>query len=205
MAHGIQPAFAPFRRDGAHDDQPQALHPLRLENMPGLQGRDVDGHSPHGRRAATEPDRNRPVVRETRTAVSVRDLNLLGQIRGYLPVTASRAIILDGDKPLAYQQVRRMCERIQRDPGFGEKIMPIRFRTTVLTDLYDQANDLKQIQRRHHGGIRRPLMNHLKIRGSRKPLKCSKKPPLFKRRFAVEGRKPMIQSTACVSQLLLTA
>ena len=54
--------------------------------------------------------------------------------------------ILGGAKPLTYQQVRRMCERIQRDTDFDEKITPIRFRTTVLTDLYDQTKDVMQTQ-----------------------------------------------------------
>ena len=124
----------------------QALHPLRLEETLGLQGQDVDEHWIHVRRAVTHPERNRPVVKETKTAVSMRDLEPVGQIRDYLPVTAPRAFILGGDKPLTYQQVRRMCERIQRDTGFDEKITPIRFRTTVLTDLYDQTKDLKQTQ-----------------------------------------------------------
>lgn len=39
-----------------------------------------------------------------------------------------------------------MCERIRRDTGLDEKLTPIRFRTTVLTDLYDQTKDLKQTQ-----------------------------------------------------------
>ena len=32
-----------------------------------------------------------------------------------------------------------MCQRIQRDTGFEESVTPRRFRTTVLTDLYDQT------------------------------------------------------------------
>ena len=39
-----------------------------------------------------------------------------------------------------------MCERIQRDTGFEETISPRRFRTTVLTDLYDTTKDIKQAQ-----------------------------------------------------------
>ena len=30
---------------------------------------------------------------------------------------------------MSYTQVRRMCERIERDAGFTEKITPKRFRT----------------------------------------------------------------------------
>ena len=43
-------------------------------------------------------------------------------------------------------QVRCMCERIQRDTGFEGTISPRRFRTTVLTDLYDTTKDIKQAQ-----------------------------------------------------------
>ena len=39
-----------------------------------------------------------------------------------------------------------MCQRIQRDTGFEESVTPRRFRTTVLTDLYDQTKDVKQAQ-----------------------------------------------------------
>ena len=39
-----------------------------------------------------------------------------------------------------------MCWRIQRDTGFSENITPIRFRTTVLTDMYDQTKDIKLAQ-----------------------------------------------------------
>ena len=39
-----------------------------------------------------------------------------------------------------------MCERIQRETGFEEKVTTIRFRTTVLTDLYNQTKDIKLAQ-----------------------------------------------------------
>ena len=39
-----------------------------------------------------------------------------------------------------------MWPRIQRDTGFEESVTPRRFRTTVLTDLYDQTKDVKQAQ-----------------------------------------------------------
>ena len=32
-----------------------------------------------------------------------------------------------------------MCDRIKKDTEFSENITPIRFRTTVLTDIYDQT------------------------------------------------------------------
>lgn len=39
-----------------------------------------------------------------------------------------------------------MLNRIKRDTGFDENITPRRFRTTVLTDLYDQTKDIKLTQ-----------------------------------------------------------
>ena len=39
-----------------------------------------------------------------------------------------------------------MCQRIQQDINFNEAITPRRFRTTVLTDLYDMTKDIKQAQ-----------------------------------------------------------
>ena len=49
----------------------------------------------------------------------------------YLPKNDLECFVLGGDSPLTYTQVRRMCERIQRDTGFEETISPRRFRTTV--------------------------------------------------------------------------
>ena len=43
-------------------------------------------------------------------------------------------------------QTRKMCQRIQQDINFAEAITPRRFRTTVLTDLYDMTKDIKQAQ-----------------------------------------------------------
>ena len=39
-----------------------------------------------------------------------------------------------------------MCQRTKQGTGFRENITPIRLRTTVLTDLYDQAKDTKLAQ-----------------------------------------------------------
>ena len=46
----------------------------------------------------------------------------------------------------SYQNVQDMCERIQKDIEFDEAITPRRFRTTVLTDIYDKTKDIKQTQ-----------------------------------------------------------
>lgn len=54
--------------------------------------------------------------------------------------------MVGGDAPFSYTQVRRMCGRIQKDMRFEQRIIPNRFRTTVLTDLYDSTKDIKQTQ-----------------------------------------------------------
>ena len=46
----------------------------------------------------------------------------------------------------SYQNVQDMCERIQKDIDFDESITPRRFRTTVLTDIYEQTGDIKLTQ-----------------------------------------------------------
>ncbi len=64
----------------------------------------------------------------------------------YLLDTPADKFVFGGDRPLSYTQVRKMCNRIKRDTGFPENITPIRFRTTVLTGLYDQTKDIKLTQ-----------------------------------------------------------
>ena len=126
----------------------QALHPLRLEEVLGLKWSDVDVEN--GTicicRAVTHPDRNRPEIKCTKTARSNRNLGLVQLAAQYLIPGEPEEFVLGGSKPLSYQQVKRMCWRIQADTGFSEKITPIRFRTTVLTDLYDQTKDIKLAQ-----------------------------------------------------------
>ena len=88
----------------------------------------------------------RSIVTETRTEASRRVIDLVPQIACYLEAGRSEDLVLGGEALLSYTQVRRMCERIRRDTGFEESIAPIRFRTTVLTDLYDATKDIKQAQ-----------------------------------------------------------
>ena len=127
----------------------QALHPLRLEEVLGLAPEDIDCDSMtiHIRRAVTHPTRNQPEVKDTKTESSHRTIGLSSLAVPYLQqLEAAGAFLCGGDKPLSYTQVRKMCQRIQRDTGFTENITPIRFRTTVLTDLYDQTKDIKLAQ-----------------------------------------------------------
>ena len=82
----------------------------------------------------------------TKTERSNRNIGLVQLATQYLIPGNSEEFVLGGSKPLSYQQVKRMCLRIQADTGFSEKITPIRFRTTVLTDLYESTHDIKLVQ-----------------------------------------------------------
>ena len=126
----------------------QSLHPLRLEEVLGLKWADVDleNMTLSVRRAVTHPDRNRPEVKDTKTRSSVRTIGLSTLAVPYLIPGGKDDFVVGGGSPVSYSQVKRMCERIRREIGFNEKITPIRFRTTVLTDLYEQTRDIKLTQ-----------------------------------------------------------
>lgn len=126
----------------------QALHPLRLEEVLGLAPEDIDtgNMTIHIRRAVTHPTRNQPEVKDTKTESSHRTIGLSSLALPFLQIPVKGKFLFGGEKPLSYTQVRRMCWRIQKDTAFPESIAPIRFRTTVLTDLYDQTKDIKLAQ-----------------------------------------------------------
>lgn len=125
-----------------------ALHPLRPEEVFGLKYGDIDkqGFKISIQRAVTYPDRNQPLLKDTKTQASVRTIDLASQILEYIPDGTPDDFIFGGDKPLTYQQIRRMRMRIKKDTGFEDDIVPRRFRTTVLTDIYDVTKDIKQAQ-----------------------------------------------------------
>ncbi len=126
----------------------QSLHPMRLEEVLGLKWKDIDleGNHIYIRQVVTHPDRNQPEVKEPKTEKSVRRIDLSTEAKKYLSVGEPDSFVIGGEKPLSYTQVRRMCNRIRKQTGFSEGITPIRFRTTVLTDLYDQTKDIKLTQ-----------------------------------------------------------
>ena len=123
-------------------------HPLRPEEVLGLMGGDVDFQDMTltVRRAVTHPDRNQPEIKDTKTLSSHRIIGLSAKALPYITATPANEFILGGEKPLSYTVVRKMCERIRKDIRFADKITPSRFRTTVLTDLYDQTKDIKLTQ-----------------------------------------------------------
>ena len=126
----------------------QALHPMRLEEVLGLKYGDIDREKGwlYIRRSATHPTRNQAEVKETKTEASKRKIKLVKEIIGYLPEGKPNDFMFGGETPLSYSVLRRMLQRIQRDIGFEESISPRRFRTTVLTDIYDSTKDIKATQ-----------------------------------------------------------
>ena len=126
----------------------QALHPLRLEEVLGLKWEDIDLENEviHVRRAVTHPTRNHPEIKATKTEASVRDLSLSSIAVQYLTPGNPDEFVCGGAKPLSYTELRHLCQRIEKDIQFQGKITPIRFRATVLTDLYDVTKDIKQTQ-----------------------------------------------------------
>ena len=125
-----------------------AFHPLRLEEVLGLKWADIDIDAGiiHVRRAVTHPDRNMPEVKDTKTAASVRDIGLSTIALPQLIPGKPDEFVCGGSNPLSYTQVRRMNDRIGKQLEFDGAITPRRFRTTVLTDLYDRTKDIKLAQ-----------------------------------------------------------
>ena len=142
-------------------------HPVRLEEALGIKGEDLDRKELTFTicRAVTHPNRNQPEIKETKTEGSVRTLELSAKAMAHIPQTPDDEFVLGGRTPLSYTVVRKMCERIQREIGFEEKITPRRFRTTVLTDIYDQTKDLKLTQEAGgHADASTPLKHYIKGR-----------------------------------------
>lgn len=146
----------------------QSLHPLRLEEVLGLKWADIDMENMtlSVRRAVTHPDRNQPEVKDTKTRSSIRTIGLSALAVSYLTPGGKDDFVIGGGRPVSYSQVKRMCERIRREIGFDEKITPIRFRTTVLTDLYNETRDIKLTQAAAgHATADMTLKHYIKGRG----------------------------------------
>lgn len=145
-----------------------ALHPLRLEEVLGLRWRDIDLERMkiNIEQVVTHPDRNRPIVKGTKTDASRRSIDLVPQVVEYLGSGDLDEYIIGGLQPMSYTMVRRMCERIRKQTGFDEVVSPRRFRTTVLTDIYDATKDIKQAQNAAgHTTAAMTLKHYVKGRG----------------------------------------
>lgn len=126
----------------------QSMHPLRMEEVLGLQWRDIDleHNTLTVRQVVTHPTRNQPEVKAPKTTTSARVLPLSPIAKRYLTVGSPEEYVVGGGSPLSYQLVKGMCRRIEKQTGFDDKVTPRRFRTTVLTDIYDQTKDIKLTQ-----------------------------------------------------------
>ncbi|MBE5782782.1 MAG: hypothetical protein E7329_05620 [Clostridiales bacterium] len=80
------------------------LHPLRPEEILGLQWQDIDFVEQMIRieRAVTHPHRNEPLLKGTKTDASRRVIDLMPQIIPYLTRSAGEHFVLGGEKPLSY-------------------------------------------------------------------------------------------------------
>ena len=81
-----------------------AFHPLRQEEALGLKWADIDLEQGviRVRRAVTHPKRNRPEIKETKTAGSKRELALVKEVAHLLPGGNGDDFVLGGAKPLSY-------------------------------------------------------------------------------------------------------
>ena len=106
-----------------------AFHPLRLEEVLGLKWADIDIEAGiiHVRRAVTHPDRNRPEVKDLKTAANVRDLGLSAIALPQLVPGNPDEFVCGGSNPLSYTQVRRMNDRIGRQLEFDGASPPAAF------------------------------------------------------------------------------
>ena len=90
------------------------------------------------------------------------------ECRKYLQPGNPDDFVIGGSKPLSYTQVRRMCNRIAKQINFEESITPIRFRTTVLTDIYEITKDIKLTQAAAgHSTADMTLKHYVKGRGDK--------------------------------------
>lgn len=139
------------------------FHPFRPEEALGLKWEDIDFAKQEVTisRAVTHPDRNQPIVKDTKTKTSHRTITLSSVVLDLLEEAENRTgFILGGEKPYSYTQVRKVCKRVEKELGFDEKITPSRFRPTVLTDLYDQTNDIKLTQQSAGHASSTTTLNH---------------------------------------------
>ena len=126
----------------------QIMHPMRLEEVLGLKYEDLDTENGiiHIRRSVSHPKRNMPEIKDTKTEASRRDIALAMSVLRYIPEGQPGHFIVGGEKPMSYTEVRNMCYHIRRDIGYTGTISPLRFRTTVLTDIYAATKDIKKTQ-----------------------------------------------------------
>lgn len=124
-------------------------NPLRLEEVLGIKGEDIDFGTGQLfiHRTVTHSDRNQPCVKEeTKTEKSTRVLTVAESTLKLLSPVAKDKWLIGGEQPLSYTAVKRMCTRIAREICSPVAIVPRRFRATCATDVYEKTHDLKLLQ-----------------------------------------------------------
>ena len=125
--------------------------PLRPEEVLGLRWGDLDEETCrlHVRNTVTHPTRNQPEFKPyAKNASSIRELIVSKEILDYLPERGDDdEFIIGGAMPITYTGLRWIRKRVEKYTGFGETILPRRFRTTVATDISAETHDLKLVQR----------------------------------------------------------
>ena len=88
---------------------------LRLEEVLGLQWQDVDFENKllHVRRAVVHSSRNQPIVKEPKTKASKRTVPLAEPLANLLTAGKPDEFIIGGERPISYQQYKRMFRKIQ--------------------------------------------------------------------------------------------
>lgn len=125
----------------------QALHGMRPCEVLGLKWGDIDLDAGiiHIRRNVAHPTRNLPVVGDTKTKLSKRDV-AISQID--MPYIQEASVLFyqkghylfGGAEPLSYTQHRQMMARITKQMGLSG-ISGYTFRHTIITDVYEETHD----------------------------------------------------------------
>jgi len=107
---------------------------------------DLDNYQINIERAVTFPSRNEYHIKSTKTEASCRTIDLVPQIIPYLTLGKPNEFVFGGEEPISHGLLRETLIRIRSDIGFEEAISPRRFRTTVLTDIYNETKNIKIAQ-----------------------------------------------------------
>lgn len=125
----------------------QSLHAMRPCEVLGLKWDDFDFKRGvfRIRRNVVHPTRHFPIVGETKTHLSKRELPIMPLALPYLKEAADKyyvagEFLFGGEKPLTYTQHRQMMKRIMRQMGLNE-VSGYTFRHTVITDIYESTHD----------------------------------------------------------------
>lgn len=125
----------------------QALHGMRPCEVLGLKWSDIDLMNGilHIRRNVVHPTRNTPIVGDTKTQLSKRDIAIAQIALPYIREASLEAhrpddFVFGGEKPLSYTQHRKLMRRISKQMEM-RGITGYTFRHTIITDIYETTHD----------------------------------------------------------------